>query len=317
MKIYAIGTATLDIFFVSNNLDFLKNLKEKNDIEGYFVDIGGGGLNFAYNFKKLGLDSTAIVKIGNDFVSKVIKKRIEEKGIKAHVITTRGNSSISFIFLNKTNGKKYIFTHRGDENFTFKDLPITKNNAYYISTGRTNINTWLKFFRHLKENNNFVGVNPSKYFLKNTRKIDCFNNIDFLNINYEEALLIINRNFKKIDLLKELRRKLNSVKYLLITDGSNGAWFLTRNNIYHSTIYEKLKVVDTTGAGDSFGSTVFAFLVKNKFKEEETVFKIALKYATFTTAHNLTKIGAQTGLLSLKELRKLKNKELKIIIYRL
>jgi fructokinase len=319
MKVYSIGTATLDIFFIVDNFNFLKKLKEKNDIEGYFIDIGGGGLNFAYNFQKLGLDSIAVIKLGNDFLGRVIRKRIEEKNIKAHIITTKGNSTLSFILLNKTNGKKYIFTHRGDEIFKVKDIPITHNNAYYIATGRTNINVWKKITANLKENNNFVGVNPSRYFLKNINNLSYFQNIDFLNINFDEASIILGNNnqMTKIDFLRKLKKHLDFIKYILVTDGNRGAWFLTKDKIFHSSIYKKLKVVDTTGAGDSFGSTVFAYLVKNKFKEDENLFKLALKSATFTTAYNLTKIGAQTGILSINELKKMENKKLKIHIYRL
>ncbi|MCS7184236.1 MAG: carbohydrate kinase family protein [Patescibacteria group bacterium] len=315
MKIYSIGTASLDIFFIFDNFNFLKNLKEKNDVENYFVDIGGGGLNFAYNFQKLNLDSTAIVKLGNDFIGKIIRKKIEEKKIKAHIIKSRGNSTISFIFLGK-DGKKYIFTHRGDEIFKEKDIPIFNNSAYYLATGKTPVSLWLKIFNKLKRANNFVGVNPSGYFLRNFKKFSNFKNIDFLSINFQESILILKKkklkNKDKINFLKELRKKLFFIKYLLVTDGQNGAWFLTENKIYHSDIYEKIKIIDTTGAGDSFGSTVFALLVKNKLNFREDEIKLILKYAAINTAYNLNKIGSQTGLLSWRKLKTYKKIKLEV-----
>lgn len=319
MKIYSVGTATLDIFFIVNNFNFLKNPKEKNDIEDYFIDIGGGGLNFAYNFQKLDLNSIAIVKIGNDFLGRVIKKKIEEKKINAHIITSKGNSTLSCIFLNKTNGKKYIFTHRGDDIFKIKDIPITYNNAYYIATGRTNIDVWKKIIFKLKNNNNFIGVNPSKYFLENVKSNNYLRNIDFLNVNFYEATIIFAENIKnKIIFLREFKKYLNFIKYILVTDSNKGAWFLTDDKIYHSPAYRKLKIIDTTGAGDSFGSTVFAYLVKNQFKDDENIFKLALKHASFTTFYNLTQIGAQTGILSLRKLNKMSKKiNLNIKVYHL
>lgn len=318
MKIYSVGTAALDIFFIFDNINFFKNLKEKNDVNEYFVDIGGGGLNFAYNFQKLGLDSIAVVKIGNDFIGRIIKDKIKEKKIKAQIVTTKGDSSFSFIFLNKINGKKYIFTYRGDEIFKINDIPINSKNSYYISTGKTPVNTWKKIIIELKNHNNYLGINPSKYFLNNLKSVNYLRGIDFLNINFEEALIILKKNKKnKIEFLKNFRDYLNFIDYILITDSNHGAWLITKNKIYHSNVYRGVRIIDTTGAGDSFGSTIFAYLIKFKFKEDEEKLKLALKYATFTTIYNLTKIGAQTGILSISQLNKMKNKKLKIITYSL
>ncbi|GIW65667.1 MAG: hypothetical protein KatS3mg094_186 [Candidatus Parcubacteria bacterium] len=320
MKIYSIGTATLDIYFIFDDLRFyFKNISEKNDVKEYFADIGGGGLNFAYNFLKLNLDSTAIIKLGNDFISKFIKKVIEEKKIKSHIIYTRGNSSLSFIFLDKL-GNKYIFTHRGDEIFKLKEIPITQNNVYYVSTGQTSPQKWLKVFHLLKQNKNFIGVNPSKNFLFNLRGLKYFDFIDFLNINFYEANLMIKyrvTNENKLNFLRTFRRKLNWIKYILITEDKNGSWLLTQDKIYHCETYKKLKIVDTTGAGDCFGSTFLGLLVKNNFDNSENKLKLYLKYATINTAFNLSKIGAQTGIIPLNKLEKYKNEKLKIKIFSL
>jgi sugar/nucleoside kinase (ribokinase family) len=312
MKIFSIGTATLDIFFIFNNLNFFKKnklLKEKNEVQGYFVDIGGGGLNFAYNFLKLNLKAIAIIKIGNDFIGKVIQHKIQEKKIKCHLIKTQGNSSLSFIFLNGQNGQKYVFTYRGNEIFSLKDIPIDTNSAYYIATGNTPFEIWLKIFNKLKAKSNFIGINPSRFFLENLKKLSYLKDVDFLNMNWEEAKIILGSKKIKndLDLINQIKNKLNFLKYILITQGIEGAWFIDvfKNKVYHSPIYKKIKVVDTTGAGDSFGSTVYAWLVKNKFLVNDQNIKLALKLATINTAYNLKKIGAQTGLLSLKELQKI------------
>ncbi|GIW66871.1 MAG: ribokinase [Candidatus Parcubacteria bacterium] len=319
MKIYSIGTATLDVFFIINNLNMLKKLKEKNDVDKCLVDIGGGGLNFAYTFQKLGLDSTAVIKLGNDFIGKFIKKIIEEKKIKTHIITTKGNSSLSFIFLSKT-GKKYIFTHRANEIFKAKDIPFIYNKSYYISTGKTPVNEWLKIISVLKQKNNFIGINPSKYFLISLKqKKNKFPLVDFLNINFYEAQLIMGYKSSypdKIYFLRKLKEKLDFLNYILVTDGNNGSWLL-KDKIYHCEAYKKMKVLDTTGAGDCFGSTFFGLLIKNNFKDSENELKEYLKYATINTAYNLSKIGAQTGILSWIELKKYKNENLKIKIFKL
>jgi sugar/nucleoside kinase (ribokinase family) len=166
-KIYSIGTACLDIFFIFKNKKIDFRLGEKIEPDDFFIDLGGGGLNGAYNFKNLGLDSLAIVKLGNDFVGRVIKKRMGEKKINAKIINYKGSSTLSFILLLIPN--QIIFTHRGESEFKLKDIPIDENSYYFIFTGNTKAENWLKIIKTLKNKNNFIGINPSKKFLEDKK----------------------------------------------------------------------------------------------------------------------------------------------------
>jgi len=322
-KVYSIGTATLDIFFTFDNLNFFydqKYLKEKNEAKSCFVDIGGGGLNFAYVFKKLGLKTQAIVKIGDDFVGKIIKKKVQEKNIPCNFVLTKGKSTLSFIFLDK-KGNKYIFTYRGQEIFKEKDIQIDSDAAYYIAPGKTSINVWNKIIKKLKNKDNIVGINPSSFFLTQDFNIvkQILNEVDFLVLNVEEMKLFISNKIKinkdKIDinLIKTFRKLIFMPKVIIITAGFKGSWILFRENIYFSEAYHKFKVIDTTGAGDSYGSTLFGFMVKKDFNIDENYLKKIAKYASINTASNLTKIGSQTGILSESHLKKFKYSKIKIL----
>ncbi len=313
MKVYAIGTATLDIFFVFDNLNFLKNfkfLKEKNEAKNIFVDIGGGGLNFAYNFQNLNLKSKAIIKLGNDFIGKVIESKIKEKGIDVVINYNKGNSALSFIFLSK-KGEKYIFVYRGVEKFNKKDVIYDKNSAYYISTGNTPIGIWEYVVSRLKKNNNIIGFAPSKYFLSKKECYEILNKINFFVINLDEAKILLRKNIQnEFELAEKLRKKIYKTDIILITLGDKGSLLLTRKNCYFSEAYKKFKIVDTTGAGDSYGSTFFAILLKNKWELNENNLFLALKLSAVNAAHNLKEIGAQTGLLKEKDLLKFQSVKL-------
>jgi sugar/nucleoside kinase (ribokinase family) len=85
---------------------------------------------------------------------------------------------------------------------------------------------------------------------------------------------------------------------LVITDGAKGARIWLRGKMHYQPSLSK-KVVDTTGAGDSFCSSFLAgyiFYCGNILK--------ALKLAALNSAYNLTGIGAQDPLLTRKEAEK-------------
>jgi sugar/nucleoside kinase (ribokinase family) len=315
MKVYSIGTATLDVFFIFDDLVFLRNpnfLKEKNEVKNIFIDIGGGGLNFAYNFKNLGLNSTAIIKLGKDFVGKIIKNRIDEKNIDCIIRYTKGNSALSFIFLSK-KGEKYIFTYRGAEVFDKKDIIYDRNSAYLISTGNTSLETWLYVVNKLKKNNNIIGIVPSKYFLSKKEAIEILNKINFFTLNLEEAkILLKTKENDKIIIAKKLKDNFEKTDIILLTLGEKGTILIKKENIYFSEAYRKFKTIDTTGAGDSYASTFFAILLKNNWRLEENVLFLGLKLSAVNVAYNLREIGAQTGLLKEKDLIKFKNISLNI-----
>lgn len=318
MKIYCVGSATLDIFFIFKQLDFFKTLKllaEKNTVPEIFVDIGGGGLNSAFNFKNLNLKTEAIVKLGNDFIGKMIEEKIKIKKIPVRIIKTNGFSTFSVIFLSKNNGEKRIFVYRGSEIFDVKDIPIFSDSAYFLITGNTPLNIWQDIVKKIKRKNNFIAIIPSRNFLTKKFAKNVLNLCDFISFNEEEAKIFLGKNSKnmsEVELFQKLNKILPNSKFKIITFGKKGAYLIYKNKAYFVEAFKRFKTIDTTGAGDCFTSTLFAFLIKNLNKIDEVKIKTALKLASINSAHNLKEIGAQTGILKEKELLKYKNYDLKI-----
>ncbi len=320
MKIFCVGSATLDIFFIFKNLDFLKGkakIFEKNNVPEIFIDIGGGALNSAFNLKNLNLNSEAIIKLGDDFVGKIIIKKLEEKEISTKIIKTKGNSTISVIFLNKNTGEKYIFTYRGNEIFKVNEIPVSFASAYLITTGATPLFVWENVIKKIKKKDNFVGLLPSKNFLSKKAALETVKNCDFVVLNEEEAILFLKtkKDMDRLIVLKKFNELLKNVKFKVITFGKEGAYLIHENIVYFVNAFKKTKVVDTTGAGDCFASTLFGFIIKNINKLNKEVLSLALKLSAINTAYNLREIGAQTGLLKEKELLKFKKVDLGLKIF--
>ncbi|MEK7496382.1 MAG: PfkB family carbohydrate kinase, partial [Patescibacteria group bacterium] len=87
----------------------------------------------------------------------------------------------------------------------------------------------------------------------------------------------------------------------LITDGANGAYYMNQTAIYHQSAF-KVNPVNTTGAGDAFGSGFLAGFI-NSNSNAKTALHLGMLNATAVIMHN----GAQKGLLTKSELLKLKS----------
>ncbi len=86
-------------------------------------------------------------------------------------------------------------------------------------------------------------------------------------------------------------------KIVVVTNGRNGVYVATQKEIlFHPSL--KIKVANTVGAGDAFGSCFVASLMLGYDIES------ALRHGIINSASVLEKIGAKTGLLTHNELIK-------------
>jgi ribokinase len=110
-----------------------------------------------------------------------------------------------------------------------------------------------------------------------------------LLLNKEEAL-----TFSQSTTMEEALKKLSNagVKVVCITDGKNGTTATDGKNVIHCPILPNVKVVDTTGAGDAFGTGATWALVTGKTLPE------ALIAGTLNAASVVEHLGAQAGLLT-------------------
>ncbi|MFC1894334.1 carbohydrate kinase family protein [Candidatus Dependentiae bacterium] len=85
-------------------------------------------------------------------------------------------------------------------------------------------------------------------------------------------------------------------KIVVVTDGAKGVYTATKNEIFfHPSI--KTNVIDTLGAGDSFGSCFVASLLHNYSIQE------SIRNGILNSSSVISKIGAKTGLLTHTQLK--------------
>ncbi|MCL4416181.1 MAG: carbohydrate kinase family protein, partial [Actinobacteria bacterium] len=121
-------------------------------------------------------------------------------------------------------------------------------------------------------------------------------NTEILVLNNEEATLLTSDMDpgKKIIALKKFGPKI-----VIITDGNNPVNCIDHNNNHYVIYPMDIKVVETTGAGDSFASTFLVGFIKKA--DIEFSLKIAI-----VNSHSVLKYkGAKNKLLTFEEATKI------------
>ena len=120
-----------------------------------------------------------------------------------------------------------------------------------------------------------------------TLKEDTLEKLDYLTPN-EHEFEILYGSKREEEMLKKHKNK------LIITKGSEGVSFSDGDKVINVPS-NKVEVVDTTGAGDTFNGSFAYSLVKGMSIKE------SIEFANKAAAISVTKFGAQGGMPTLKE----------------
>jgi sugar/nucleoside kinase (ribokinase family) len=328
--VVTVGGATRDITFYTKEGKLVAQLKDplrqkllgfeygaKIGIEKAYFTFGGGAANAAVALARLGLKTAAIARVGKDEDGKAVvlnlaKNKIETKFVQ---VDPNGKTGFSFVVTFGPAVEHTAFLFRGANNELIiknQELRRLKTKWFYVASlsgegWRTVMDAVLakKEARLAWNPGNkqlAAGLSGLKKYLAKTA-------IFFVNKDEAIELVMSLPKYKKAGVawLNQPKNLFGVLAefcpgILVITDGSKGAYLSFRGKMHHQVALSK-KIVDTTGAGDSFCSSFLAgyiFYCGNVLK--------ALKLAALNSARNLTGIGAQEPLLTWREAEKLMRK---------
>ncbi len=319
--IATIGGATRDITFYTKEGKLVANPNDplrqkllgfeygaKISIEKAFFTFGGGAANTAVCFSRLGMKVATILRVGADedgraVVDNLKRNKVETKFIQ---IDPKAKTGFSFIVTFGPAREHTAFLFRGANN----NLELTINNLqfttkwFYISSlsGKgwrsvldAIISTKAPFAWNAGARQLTEGVLGLKKYLKKT---------EIFLVNKDEAIELVMSlsKYKKakvgwLNQVKNLFKVLAEFgpKVLVITAGAEGAYAYDGKQIYYQKSLSK-KIVDTTGAGDSFCASFTAGYILYHGDIAKS-----LKLGAINSAYNLTGIGAQEPLLTRQE----------------
>jgi sugar/nucleoside kinase (ribokinase family) len=133
-----------------------------------------------------------------------------------------------------------------------------------------------------------ICFNPGKGELAKTDQLkSLLEDVDVLLVNKQEAEMIVYGEISE-ELLRQL---VKYVEVAIISDGPIGVLASDGKTIVRAGMYEDVKVVDRTGAGDAFGSGFLSQWSQGRSLKDSIVF------ASANSTSVVTKIGAKDGLL--------------------
>jgi ribokinase len=314
--VITVGSSTIDVFAcVESELIKIKTAHHEEELIAYpcgskilinelnFLT-GGGGTNTAVSLSRLGLNVGYLGKIGSGSNSRLIIKRLKDEKVDFVGVNSKKYHAGYSIILDSIEGDRTILAFKGANNFLdYKELNFKKIKTkwfYFSSMVGNSYITLEKLSKYAKDHNIKIAFNPSNYLAEKGYHYlqEILNNTELLILNKEESMLLAGRgNIDKII----LKLMTYGPKQVVLTDGKHGAYTIHGKKLY-KVIPNKIKVVETTGAGDAFASTFLAGIIKNKNIKE------CLTMASVNAESVVQTRGAKNGLLTKRKLTNSINK---------
>jgi ribokinase len=317
--VVTMGSNTVDLFIHTDRSEIIDiRSKEGSEefisypvgskmlITKYLQDFGGNGANTAVAFARLGLKTAYLGEIGKDQNGKMILESLKKH--KIDFIGTRGETSGFSIILDSIEDDRTILVYKGCNNdLKLKELNLKKLKAkwlYITSMLGESLITMKAVVEYAKKQNIKIAFNPSSTLLENETKtaIDLLSYTDVLVLNKEEAECLAGKNSTEANIQKLLSY---GPKIIAVTDGKNGAIAYNDGHYYRISARKDLKVVETTGAGDAFASTLTAGIILGK------PFETCLKMAIINAESEISYHGAQNLLLTRSKMLEQVSKDLR------
>ncbi len=303
-SIVSIGAAVQDVF-LSHSDEFKpvtdKTLHEqvmqlemggKADVNNIDFSTGGGATNASVTFARQGLHATFMGTIGHDPAGQAVLDDLDKEGVGTqHISYSKDLNTGYSVLLLASNGERTILTYRGAsthhdiKNFDFGDVEA---DWLYVSSMAGSMDVLAHVFDQARDKGIKIFFNPGKGELKHVAKLKgLLEDVDVISVNKEEASTIVEGgNTEEL-----ARHLLNYVSVAIVSDGPDGVVATDGKTVVRGGMYEDVKVIDRTGAGDAFGSGFLSQLSQGKSLKQCVIF------ASANSTSVVTKIGAKAGIL--------------------
>ena len=305
----------------------------KNEAENISTHCGGGAVNAAVAFARLGHDVSVLIKLGQDARAEIILSRLADEGVSTRfaVRDARAPTGAS-VLISAHDRNAAIFTFRGAN--TLLEPADLKNDAFavdlvYVSSlSNQSADSFPDIIERSKAAGALVATNPGirQLSARQGQFRDVIGKVDILAVNRLEAGALVpwlvgrggeggpaldhrpdevlpdlaRRGFSSGGFemsLASLFRGLHELgpQWIVVTDNKDGAYVSGPTGMLHCPA-PAVRVMGTAGAGDAFGATFAAFIAQSKTPEEAAI------AAATNAASVISHLDTQSGLLRHREL---------------
>ena len=298
MRVVSIGDLVLDYYYKNGKL--------------IGVDGGMSSHNIIANLAKKKISTAVYGVSGNDIQGKIANLSLKKLNVDVSKVLIKDNIKTRCFHVSydeegfiskkrcpKCNEKKWYEESQIDIEY------ITKNIQ----------NDDILVFDNLNDKNIEIIKNVS-----NKKIIDIGQYFEFENLSKEDIINKLNNGFEIINfnervsnyLLDKLNLKNNvelynllKAKLVTITRGENGAIFIYNSKEYKFNLKDNGNVIDSSGAGDSFLSSIIFDYIKNNYEFNEELFPKWYEKSIKLTSKVVSNFGARGHLNSLYKIKKI------------
>lgn len=259
---------------------------------------GGKGANQAAAMGKLGKNIIMLGKVGRDNFGEDLLESLKESGVDiAYIEKEDSSTGIAVINVDKEGNNNIVVIPGAnglvDETYLMKNEKVFQEAEAVVFQLEIPLETVKEGLSLAKKFGKTTILNPAPAMDLDDETIK---NIDILAPNEHElgrlAKMKVTDDESIIKASEILLKK--GVQQIIVTLGSRGVFYINKERQEFFDAY-KVKVVDTTGAGDSFIGGFVASYIENKDIDK------AIDFGQRTAALAIQKLGAQSSLPTREE----------------
>jgi len=313
--VICVGSAAKDIFFPTADGEFLDTPEHvtaqkkgafevgaKYQIEDRYEALGGVAANTSVGLARLGVEASCYGATGDDDIGVWIRRALEREGVDTKLLEKFPNvkSDLSSILVFTKDGERTIFYNRDAAERLHVEASKLSGASWVVVSALNG--EWKENLRQTIAGARAVGakiaMNPGQKNMKDDPELllETIRDVEVLLLNKDEAIELVSHLSHDTSLLNDeafLLRTLfaHGAKKIAMTDGMRGAWGYDGTDMVHAVSKKPERGVDTTGAGDAFGSAFLAATFLGKLLPE------ALSWGMVNGASVVRHYGAIEGLV--------------------
>ncbi|MBU0610574.1 MAG: carbohydrate kinase family protein [Armatimonadetes bacterium] len=312
--VVSIGSATQDVFVSSDQTRLIRVQHTESEevylayeygakvaVDDLFISTGGGAVNTAIAFAKLGLRSAAVSEIGQDDAGNMIERALQERGVDVSMLVRNPDHNTGYsVILTGPTGDRTVLVHRGAGScLSHSDIDWDRVGeagwVYLSSLSGESAALWHDVARWAVETKVKLAINPgSRQIGEGLEGLgDVLAAADIIFVNKGEAYRFTGTEEHRGDVderaaAETLHRA--GCRRVVMTMGAEGARAFDGEQHYYLPA-PKVQVVSNLGAGDAFASACLAAIHYGLPLRE------ALKAGAINAGSVVTSTGATTALL--------------------
>ncbi len=308
--IISIGEAGLDSFLNLESASVMCSVDKKNcwlclsyaekiPVKEFHETLGHNACNNAVGSARLGLKTALYCIVGGDDTGDKILQKLEDEGVSCEYVQVQKKSKSTYsVVLNYQTERTILLCHSPHA----YNLPkLATSQWVYVTSMRKGFEkVHNRIIPYIKNGKAKLAFNPGpEQLLAGKKALEPLLRVcSLLILNKEEAESVLG-DHSKMKTIQELLHGLYQLgpSLVVITDSSNGAYGFDGHETYFAKPLPS-KVLERTGAGDSFSTGLIAALHYGKPLKE------ALLWGAGNAASVIEYIGPQKGLLSKNKLLK-------------